>query len=148
MAQMNPPEMQETQVQSLGWGDPLEEDMATHSNVLAWKIPTDRGACWAVVHGVAESDTMGRLSTAAHGFAQRRGKKDSPWQGHKGLTRRLGAKKAVQHVQEAGLPALPALGVARGGLGCGRAETGWWPWARSEGLRGVYAVSCDFTLIV
>ena len=32
-------EMQETQVQSLGWGDPLEEGMSTHSNILAWKIP-------------------------------------------------------------------------------------------------------------
>ena len=84
VAQMNPPEMQETQVQSLGWGDPLEEDMATHSSVLAWKIPTDRGACWAVVHGVAESDTTGRLSTAAHGFAQRRGKK-APGRAIRGL---------------------------------------------------------------
>ena len=32
-------EMQEMWVQSLGWGDPLEEEMATHSNILAWKIP-------------------------------------------------------------------------------------------------------------
>ena len=32
-------EIQETQVQSLGWGDPLVEEMATHSNILAWKIP-------------------------------------------------------------------------------------------------------------
>ena len=31
--------MQETQVQSLGWEDPLEEEMAIHSNILAWKIP-------------------------------------------------------------------------------------------------------------
>ena len=31
--------MQETQVQSLGWQDPLEEEMATHSSVLAWNIP-------------------------------------------------------------------------------------------------------------
>ena len=31
--------MQETQVQSLGWEDPLEEGMATHSSVLAWRIP-------------------------------------------------------------------------------------------------------------
>ena len=31
--------MQETQVQSLGWEDPLEKEMATHSNILAWKIP-------------------------------------------------------------------------------------------------------------
>ena len=33
------PAMQETQVQPLGWDDPLEEDMATHPNILAWKIP-------------------------------------------------------------------------------------------------------------
>ena len=33
------PTMQETQVQSLGWGDPLEKEMATHSSILAWKIP-------------------------------------------------------------------------------------------------------------
>ena len=31
--------MQETQVQSLGWEDPLEEEMATHSGILAWRIP-------------------------------------------------------------------------------------------------------------
>ena len=31
--------MQETQVQSLGWEDPVEEEMATHSRILAWKIP-------------------------------------------------------------------------------------------------------------
>ena len=34
----NPPAMQETQVRSLGWEDPLEEEMATHSSILAWKI--------------------------------------------------------------------------------------------------------------
>ena len=33
------PEMQETAVWSLGWEDPLEEEMVTHSNILAWKIP-------------------------------------------------------------------------------------------------------------
>ena len=33
------PTMQESQVQSLGWGDPLEKEMATHSSTLAWKIP-------------------------------------------------------------------------------------------------------------
>ena len=32
-------ETQETQVQSLGWNDPLEEEMATHSSILAWEIP-------------------------------------------------------------------------------------------------------------
>ena len=31
--------MQETQVRSLGWEDPLEKEMATHSNTLVWKIP-------------------------------------------------------------------------------------------------------------
>ena len=35
----NPPAMQETWVQSLGWEDPLEKGMATHSSILAWEIP-------------------------------------------------------------------------------------------------------------
>jgi len=35
----NPPAMQETQVQSLGWEDPLKKGMTTHSSILAWKIP-------------------------------------------------------------------------------------------------------------
>ena len=35
----NPPATQETQVQSLGWEDPLEKDMATDSSILAWEIP-------------------------------------------------------------------------------------------------------------
>ena len=41
VAQMvkNPPAVQETWVQSLGWEDPLEKKMATHSGILAWKIP-------------------------------------------------------------------------------------------------------------
>ena len=41
MAQMinNPPSMQETWVQSLGWEDSLEKGMATHSSILAWRIP-------------------------------------------------------------------------------------------------------------
>ena len=41
VAQMvkNLPAMQETLVQSLGWENPLEKGMATHSNILAWKIP-------------------------------------------------------------------------------------------------------------
>ena len=51
------PAMQETCVRSLGWEDPLEEGMATHSSVLAWRIPMDRGAWWATVHGVPESQT-------------------------------------------------------------------------------------------
>ena len=41
MAQMvkSLPAVQETWVQSLGWEDPLEKEMATHSSILAWKIP-------------------------------------------------------------------------------------------------------------
>ena len=35
----NPPAMQETLVRSLGWEDPLEKGKATHSNILAWRIP-------------------------------------------------------------------------------------------------------------
>ena len=35
----NPPAMQDTQVQSLVWEDPLEKGMATHSSILAWRIP-------------------------------------------------------------------------------------------------------------
>ena len=48
--------MRETQVQSLGWEGPLEEGMATHSSIIAWRIPMDRGTRWATVHGVAELD--------------------------------------------------------------------------------------------
>ena len=36
-------EMQETLVPSLGWEDPLQEGMATHSNILAWRIPWTEG---------------------------------------------------------------------------------------------------------
>ena len=50
--------MRETWVQSLGWEDPLEEGMATRSSILAWRIPMDRGAWWATVHGVAKSRTQ------------------------------------------------------------------------------------------
>ena len=53
----NLPAMQETWVKSLGWEDPLEEDMATHSRILVWRIRMDRGAWQATVHGVAKSQT-------------------------------------------------------------------------------------------
>ena len=49
--------MQETQVSSLGWEDPLEESMATYSSILAWRIPMDKGTWWATVHGIAKSQT-------------------------------------------------------------------------------------------
>ena len=47
--------MQGIWVQSLGWEDALEQGMATHSNILAWRIPMDRGAWQAAVHGVEKS---------------------------------------------------------------------------------------------
>ena len=56
--------MWETWVQSLGWENPLQEGMATHSRILAWRIPMDRGAWWATVHGGhKELDMTERLST-------------------------------------------------------------------------------------
>ena len=50
----NLPAMQETWVQSLGWEDPLEEGMATHCSVLAWRTPMDSGAWQATVHRVTK----------------------------------------------------------------------------------------------
>ena len=45
-------------VRSLGQEGLLEEGMATHSNILTWKDPMDRGVWWATVHGITkESDT-------------------------------------------------------------------------------------------
>ena len=58
---------QETWVQSLDPQGSLEEGMATHSSILAWRIAMDRGACWATVHGVRkELDKTECLNTAQH----------------------------------------------------------------------------------
>ena len=62
----NPPAMRETWVRSLGQEHPWEEGMATHSIILAWRTPMDRGAWWATVHGVTTSRTqLKRLSMRA-----------------------------------------------------------------------------------
>ena len=53
----NLPAMRETWVQSLGWEDPMEEGMATHSSILNWRSPMDKGAWQATVHEVAKSQT-------------------------------------------------------------------------------------------
>ena len=59
MAQIvkNTPAMQESLVRSLGWEDPLEEGMATHSSILSWRIHMDRGAWQATIHNVTKSQT-------------------------------------------------------------------------------------------
>ena len=48
--------MQKIWIEFLRWEDPLEKGMATYSSILVWRIPMHRGAWWATVHGVAESD--------------------------------------------------------------------------------------------
>ena len=55
--------MQETQVRSLGWEDPLEKELATHSSILAWKIPKteELGSLYSPC-GHKESDTTERLT--------------------------------------------------------------------------------------
>ena len=60
MAQMvkNLPARQETWVHSLGWEDALEKGMDTYSSILAWRIPVDRRAWQATVHGVEKSQTQ------------------------------------------------------------------------------------------
>ena len=65
--------MQETQemwVPSLGGEVPLEEEMATHSIILAWRISTDRGAWQATVYGVAKKWTQVKRLTLSHFHSQ------------------------------------------------------------------------------
>ena len=54
----NPPAMREPQDQSLGQEDALEEEKATHSSILAWRIPWTRGAWWASVQGGHKESNM------------------------------------------------------------------------------------------
>ena len=59
----NLPVMQKIWVRFLGWEDPLEKEMATHSSILAWRIPMDRGAWQAIQSmGSQESDATQRLN--------------------------------------------------------------------------------------
>ena len=65
MVQMvkNPPSMQETQVQSLGWEDPLENEIATHSTILTWEIPwTEDPSPW----GCKDLDTTKQLTQTSY----------------------------------------------------------------------------------
>ena len=54
----NLPVIQEIWVQSLGWEDPLEQEMGTHSNILTWRIPWTEEPGGLQVHGVAKSWTQ------------------------------------------------------------------------------------------
>ena len=66
--------MQETWLRSLGQEDAREEGIVTHSNILAWRIPMDRGAWWATVHGVKKSWTqLKRLSLHVPDYTRRMG---------------------------------------------------------------------------
>ena len=58
--------MQETGVQFLGWEDPLEKEMATHSSVLAWRIPLAEEPGGLQSMGPQESDTTERLNHHHH----------------------------------------------------------------------------------
>ena len=51
----NPPAMQETRVPSLGWGESLKKGLATHSSILAWRIP------WTEEHGGLQSMRLQRV---------------------------------------------------------------------------------------
>ena len=62
----NLPAMRDTWVQSLGWEDPPEQGMATHSSILAWRIPRTEEPGGLQSRGHRESDVTERLSTAQH----------------------------------------------------------------------------------
>ena len=64
VAQMvkNLPAMQEAQIWSLGWEDPLDKGMATHSSILAWRIPRTEEPGGLQSMGVTESDTTEQLT--------------------------------------------------------------------------------------
>ena len=59
-------EIKETWVRFLGQEDPLEKGMATHSIILAWRIPWTRGTWWATVHGVTKSWNLVGYSPWGH----------------------------------------------------------------------------------
>ena len=67
----NPPAMQGTRVQPLGWEDPLEKGMAAHSSILAWRIPWAEEPGSYGLKGSKELDVTERLSTAQYKVIER-----------------------------------------------------------------------------
>ena len=66
----NPPPLWETWDQSLGWENPLEEGMATHASILAWRIPWTRSLAYCSPWGQKESNMTEGLSTHTHSLSQ------------------------------------------------------------------------------
>ena len=88
MVKNPPPVTWETQFRSLHWEGPLKESMATHSSTLAWRIPMDRGAWRATVHGVTKSRT-GLSDEAQHSIADSRCVQRKPTQHYKTIILQL-----------------------------------------------------------
>ena len=82
-----PPGMQEARVRPLGWEDPLEKEMATHCRVLAWRVPTVRGAWWAPAWSPRQSVlSFPSLVTSHERQAQRKPPavlREQSWEGDK-----------------------------------------------------------------
>ena len=66
----NPPVTQEAWVRYLGWEDPLEEGMATHSSFLAWRIPMDRESPWTEESVSTELDTTKHMNLKRVNFSK------------------------------------------------------------------------------
>ena len=73
----NLPAMQEIQVRFLDWEDPLEKEMATHSSILAWRIPRTEGPGGLQSMGCKKSDTTERLTLLLWGFPDSSAGKES-----------------------------------------------------------------------
>ena len=112
------PAMWETWVQSLGWEDPLEKEMATQLQYSCLVNPTDGGAWWATVHGVAKSQTRLSDLTSLHFSCLIRESRLTPKCFQKGAWRRANrgsSGKGTWPVAQGGsLPALDTLREPRG----------------------------------
>ena len=122
----NLPAMQETPVWFLGQEDPLEEEMATFSSILAWRIPMDRRAWQAIIDGVTKSRT--RLSDKVQQFLS---DSTNPWLWKFGQTASPSCASVSSPVNGDTAKALSELAYA----GCDRPhvhKTKWRSWGRSS----------------